>query len=46
MKTLELMVSVSLDGTNFEDKPCMLVFNNAEGRLVREAACLWSKVES
>lgn len=34
MKTLELMVSVSLDGTNFEDKPCMLVFNNAEGRLV------------
>ena len=34
MKTLELTVSVSLDGATFEDKPCMLVFNNAEGRLV------------
>lgn len=33
MKTLELTVSVSLDGTNFEDKPCMLVYNSAEGRL-------------
>lgn len=33
MKTLELTVSVSLDGATFEDKPCMLVYNSAEGRL-------------
>ena len=33
MKTLELTVSVLLDGATFEDKPCTLVYNSAEGRL-------------